>query len=346
VGNLPLKISICDMNPVLLAFCLEPSHGEGIMKIRKISGLIILAVIAFALTGCTKKGLEPGEGYIDVDGGKVWYRIVGSGTATPLLTLHGGPGIPSAYLNPLEVLSDERPVIFYDQLGCGKSPAETDSTDWTLDNFVKRLGQVRAALGLDEVYLYGHSWGSMMAVEYLLTNPTGVKGVILAGPALNIKLWVADANELLGTLSEARQEIIKTNEEAGTFDAPEYQEAVQIFYEKYVACHLPWSEDLVTAFSTMNTELYTYVCGPSEFSITGTLKDYDITGRLGEINVPALVVAGEYDIVSVSSAEYYASLIPDAEVAIVPDAAHISVQDNIDEESQYLREFFSKIEQM
>lgn len=61
------------------------------------------------------------EGYIDVPGGKVWYREIGiERKGIPLLALHGGPGAPHDYLEPIEALGDERPVIFYDQLGSAR----------------------------------------------------------------------------------------------------------------------------------------------------------------------------------------------------------------------------------
>jgi len=65
------------------------------------------------------------EGYIPVTGGRVWYRIVGAGTGIPLLTLHGGPGANSAYLESLSALADERPVVFYDQLGAESPITQT-----------------------------------------------------------------------------------------------------------------------------------------------------------------------------------------------------------------------------
>ena len=92
-------------------------------------------------------GVTPGEGFIDVEGGQVWYQIVGSADATPLLMLHGGPGAPSYYLKPLERVAVDRPVVFYDQLGVGRSPAPADTALWTVERFVKELARVRAALG-------------------------------------------------------------------------------------------------------------------------------------------------------------------------------------------------------
>ncbi|HJT55967.1 MAG TPA: alpha/beta fold hydrolase, partial [Ktedonobacteraceae bacterium] len=79
------------------------------------------------------------EGYIPVTGGLVWYKMVNSGNGIPLLTLHGGPGSPHDYLEPLEQLADERPVIFYDQLGCGKSERPDNVALWQRSRFVEEL---------------------------------------------------------------------------------------------------------------------------------------------------------------------------------------------------------------
>src|SRR6185369_3105488 len=149
------------------------------------------ALLALTMVlGCQKPGLKAGEGYVQVEGGRVWYRIVGSGTATPLLVLHGGPGMPSFYLKPLAALADERPVVFYDQLGAGHSERPNDAKLWRTERFIDELVRVRQALGLREIHLYGHSWGSMLATDYLLTHPTGIKSVIFAGPALSIPRWL------------------------------------------------------------------------------------------------------------------------------------------------------------
>src|ERR1700738_2971850 len=106
------------------------------------------------------------QGYIPVEGGRVWYKIVGAGNpGIPLLTLHGGPGYPHDYLEPLQQLADERPVIFYDQLGCGQSDRPDDRALWRIDRFVRELEQVRRSLALERMHLFGHSWGSMLAVD-------------------------------------------------------------------------------------------------------------------------------------------------------------------------------------
>jgi len=77
------------------------------------------------------------EGYIEVPGGRVWYRITGTDRpGIPVLCLHGGPGMPHDYLEPLADLASSRPVIFYDQLGCGRSDRPADDSLWTTDELV------------------------------------------------------------------------------------------------------------------------------------------------------------------------------------------------------------------
>lgn len=309
------------------------------MRMRLGRLLLLLGAAA-----CAPRGLEPGEGFVDVPGGKVWYRVVGSGTATPLLVLHGGPGAPGYYLKPLAALADERPVVFYDQLGAGHSDAITDTTLLTVDRFVAELAAVRAALGLEEIHLLGHSWGTMLAADYLLTQPAGVRSLILASPALSIPMWLADADTLLLTMPDSIQQAVARHEAAGTFDAPEYQGAVMAFYERYLARRLPWSADVDSTFSQLSTMVYGHMWGPSEFTATGTLRDYDRTGRLGEIAIPTLFTTGRYDEARPATVEHYRSLVPGAELAIIENAAHLTMQDDSAENVRVVREFLRRVE--
>jgi len=165
----------------------KKTGDSGLMNFAKISLLMAGIATAFTLFACQTHRLTPSEGYVNVTGGRVWYRIVGSGSRTPLLVVNGGPGNSSHYVKPLSALADERPVIFYDQLGCGRSDRPDDTTLWRTERFVEEVAQIRKALGLEEVHLYGHSWGTMLAVDYMLTKPKGIKSLILASPALSIR---------------------------------------------------------------------------------------------------------------------------------------------------------------
>src|SRR3970040_325423 len=104
------------------------------------------------------------EGKIKIDGYQIWYRRVGNG-GIPLLTLHGGPGAGYDYLEPLERLATDRSVIFYDQLGCGKSDQPDDRSLWRIERFVAEVDKVRQALGLEQIHLLGQWWGGSLAIE-------------------------------------------------------------------------------------------------------------------------------------------------------------------------------------
>lgn len=306
------------------------------------------AALLLVLGGCRpgdgSRSLKPGEGFIEVPGGRVWYRIAGGGTRTPLLVLHGGPGAASTYLKPLAALADERPVVFYDQLGGGHSERPADTRLWRIERFVAELVQVRQALGLREVHLYGHSWGTILATEYMFTQPAGVQSLVLASPALSMSRWIHDADSLRSTLSDSVQAIIAHHEREGTFDSPEYQSAMMAYYQRFLARRQPWSPDVDTTFAQLNLALYGYMQGPSEFTITGTLKDYDCTSRLHEISVPTLFTAGRYDEAVPSTVAQFQSLVPGSELVILENSGHLTMHDEPEGYVRVLREFLHRVE--
>lgn len=305
---------------------------------------ITICLLVVFLAACADAGLSPGEGYVDVEGGRVWYQIVGSGNATPLVLLHGGPGAPSHYLKPLEQIAVDRPVIFYDQLGAGRSDRPTDTSLWRVDRFVEELAQLRAALGLNEVHIHGHSWGSMLAMEYMLTDPKGVKSIVFASPALNVKRWTDDAKRLLTALPEETRSAIERHEEDGTTDAVEYQEAVMEYYKLYLSRSDPWSPDLEAAFEAMNPEIYSLMWGPSEFTATGTLRDYNREEDLPQLNIPVLFTAGRYDEATPETLVHFHSLVPDSEIAIFENSAHMTMLDEPKAYADAIRRFLNSVD--
>lgn len=315
------------------------------MKSIRAHVVVIVAVLSLSLfSGCVPKagapvGLAPRSGFVNVPGGRVWYQIVGNGPGTPLLLLHGGPGVPSYYLKPLAALGNDRPVIFYDQLGCGRSEQPKDSTLWTRERFVAELAAVREQLGLKDVDILGHSWGTMLAVDYMLTKPAGVHALVLSSPALSIPMWEHDADSLKRLMPDSTQEKIRRHEQDGTFDSPEYQSAMNEFYGRFVARKTPMSADAESSFAGLAMPVYGYMEGPSEFTITGTLKGYDATPRLHELGVPTLVTAGEFDEAVPTTAAYFASLIPGAKFARISNSGHLTMHDNPDEYLAEVRAF-------
>jgi len=302
------------------------------MKFRLLLALVFIGTLM--INSCQQKEqLRVGEGYINVDSGKVWYNVVGNGNKTPIIILHGGPGVPSYYLKPLKALGFDRKLIFYDQLGCGKSDHITDTTLMTINHFVEELRTVVKYFNLKEFYLYGHSWGTMLAMDYYLKYPQDIKALILNSPSLSIPMWVADADSLLSTLPDSIQNAVRTSEQNKSYDAPEYQQAVMVFYQNYLARKQPWSADLDSTFSQIG-ESYEYMCGPSEFTL----------GQLGKIKVPILFIAGEFDEAVPSTVRYYQSLVPGAKFKLIRGAAHLTMQDRPDQTNKAISDFIESLE--
>jgi proline iminopeptidase len=262
-----------------------------------------------------------------VDGGTIWYKVSGTGDGTPVILLHGGPGFSSYYLKPLEALGNERKVVRYDQLGGGKSSGLTDTTKMTIAHFVAELDSLRSHLGYQRVHLVGHSWGTILGLEYYRAHPDRVASLTLASAALDIPQWERHARELLGTLPDSMQRAVKTREAEKKFDAPDYQAALESFYAKYVWLR-PVKADLDSMMQQVNTTIYNYMQGPSEFTITGTLKQYDATSFLPKVRVPTLFTVGEVDEADPVTIRKHAAMVPGGKVVVIPDAAHLTTWDN------------------
>jgi proline-specific peptidase len=262
------------------------------------------------------------EGFIEVPGGRVWYRSLGEG-GTPLLCLHGGPGFTHYYLEPLEALADRRQVIFYDQLGCGKADRPQDTALWTVDRFVAELAVVRDALGLDRLHLFGSSWGGMLAMQYVLDRRPALESLILCGSPASMIRWVKDCDELLSAQPAEVYATIREHEEAGFTACPEYQSAILGFYREHVCRMSPWPAGLERSFAEAGYDVYTTMNGPSEFTVTGTLKTWDIMDRLPEIEVPTLLVGGRHDECRPGHLEEMHRRIAGSRLAVIENASHL-----------------------
>lgn len=283
------------------------------------------------------------EALLDVDGGRIWYRRSGTGQGTPVVLVHGGPGFGSFYLKPLEALGDERPVIRYDQLGAGRSDRATDATLFTIERYVAELESLRAALGVERMHVVGHSWGSQLAFEYYRAHPERVASLTLASPSLSVPQWTRNARRLLATISEESQRVIAETEATADYDSPDYQRAVEEFYARYVWLR-PVQADLDSSMAAFGQPSYAHMWGPSEFTVTGTLRSYDATRQLRRIAVPTLYAVGEVDEADTATVRRFASLTPGARFAVIPDAAHILTWDNPDETLRVVREFLRAVD--
>jgi proline iminopeptidase len=267
------------------------------------------------------------EGYLATQWGRIWYGVAGAGPQPPVLTLHGGPGVPHYYfMHAMGELGDERPVVFYHQLGCGRSERPGAPALWTAERFADELVAVvqglRDARALDSrrFHLWGHSWGTALAVLYALTQPPGLLSLTLASPILDISAYRQDLERLLARQPSRVQDAIRTHA-PGT---PEYTAAVDAFYRAHLYRTDPWDACALKAFSAseFGADSYMATVGPSELNYTGNFRDRDDSARLGEVGVPTLLLVGRHDLATPETAAAYQRTLPRGTLVVLENSSH------------------------
>lgn len=275
------------------------------------------------------------ERYVDLSiGYRLWTRTVGDGPGLPLLLLHGGPGGGHDYLEPLAGLAGDRPVIFYDQLGCGRSDRPDSPAMWTIERFADEIDEVRAALGLDRCHLLGQSWGGWLGIEYMLRRPPGVASFVAASTSASIPQFAAECARLIAELPEAHRRALAEQGLRSDYENPAYAAAEKEFYARHV-CRLPeWPDCLMRTVENMTgNQVYETINGPNEFTTIGNLRYWDRIDDLPRIAVPCLITCGRHDELGPVCAATLQAGIPDARTAIFEDSAHVA---HIEEEQAYL----------
>ena len=277
------------------------------------------------------------EGEIPFREGKTWYRIAGEGSKPPLLLLHGGPGSTHNYFEVLDELADRdgRPVIMYDQIGCGNSYIEGHPEYFTAETWIEELKALRQALGLERVHILGQSWGGMMALLYALDyRPEGVCSYILSSTLPSAKLWEREQHRRISYMAEKDQQALSRALATGDYGDPAYLEALDRFMDRHCnPCVRPLPE-CVTRPKKSGKEAYLVGWGPNEFTPTGTLSGFEVTDRLHEIETPCLITSGQRDLCSPYIAKTMFDRLPHAAWELFPDSGHMPF---VDEHKHYCR---------
>lgn len=285
------------------------------------------------------------------DGGHTWYRRTTPRTpaagALPLVVLHGGPGMSHDYLRRLGELAQQgREVIHYDQVGCGRSShhPEAPAGHWSVDLFVTELAGLIEHWGVGGgFHLLGHSWGGMLAPEYVLRHPEGVVSMSLLDSPASMPGWVDATRGRLQDMPAAVRDVIARHEAAGTYDDPEYAGAVEDFYAEYLCRVRPWPQDLRDSLAALDQDptVYSTMIGPSEFTITGSLADWSVAERVAGITVPSLVGYGELDEAG-DSWRPFADHLPDVTVHRFRGASHTPHLETPDEFDRVVGDFLGR----
>ncbi len=281
------------------------------------------------------------EGFLPFEDGQTWYAVEGELPAAddapaPLVVLHGGPGGTHEYLLSLvDLARDGRAVVFYDQLGNGRSTHFPDrgADFWTVDLFVRELAALVAHLAIgDRYHVLGQSWGGFLAQEHALTAPAGMRSLVLSNTAASFPDFVDAANRWRAQLPPEVEATLRRHEAAGTTSDPEYVNACEVFYARHV-CRLPRMPPEVTAtFAAIDSDptVYHTMNGPSEFHVIGSIKDWHATDRLHRITAPTLVICGRYDEAAPELQTPLVEQIADSRLVIFEKSSHLPMWEERD----------------
>ena len=262
------------------------------------------------------------EGFLERPIGRTWYRVTGKRGRTPLVCLHGGPGSTHAYFAPLERLADERPIVLYDQIGCGRSDRPAD-VDWSVAVFLEELDALRAHLGLDRVHLLGTSWGGMLALEHALARQETLESLILSSTLATAAQWAAEAKRLHDELGGGEDD----------FEARHvYRGADCIEIRRWRA--------------ERGKDVYEAMWGPNEWTITGALDGWDLSARLGELKLPAIVLRGGHDVATPAVTRTLPDGLPQAREVVFEESAHMPVLEETERYLAAVRRFLYAVEAM
>ena len=273
---------------------------------------------------------QEGRLAVDTAGHEIYYRLFGSGSET-LVGLHGGPGAHHVGIQRLgEIAGDGLQVLLYDQLGSGKSDVPDDTSLWTVPRFVQELETLRTSLELGRMHLYGQSWGGMLALQYVLEHPAGVKSLVLSNTGSSTAEIYRSMTQLKLDLGAETFVRMVVDETKGNLESPEYEERTLQLLARHLRRATPFEigrsleefDEVMTPLLAAHGPAYLHMWGPHEFLLTGTLADWDVTDRLGEIDAPALIVCGWYDEVDIRCHRILSDGIRDNELVIFGNSSH------------------------
>lgn len=249
------------------------------------------------------------------------------------------------YLTDLDRLAGlpdlEREVIYYDQAGCGQSGRPDGVPPWTLTLFVDELEALVTELGLESFDLLGHSAGGWISLSFALRRPAGLRRLVLASTCADMPLYQREIRALKDALPDGLGAVIDRCEAAGTTNSAEYGRAFGTFQRLHVLRleHMP--DHMLTSIAGLNEEIYDALLGP-EWNMRGSLREWSVVDRLGELDLPVLVTSGRFDEMTPSTVRPMVEGIPGALWRIFENSAHMAMMEEPELYAQVVGDFLGK----
>ena len=287
------------------------------MTTRRV-GLLVLGLVGPGLAACPapRLGLEHGDHRIVSDGVEIVYHVLGTG---PLCIVHpGGPGLEWRYLRMPE-LERHLTLVYLEPAGTGASGALTEVPRTLVRRHAADLEAVRHALGVDRIFLLGHSYGGGVAMRYAIEHGEHLRGLVLYGTsAVTDAEWGKDNDaavlgfEHTSWYAEAHAALLAPP------PPPEYAHdcaKLRRLMPFYFA-------DYETRRAELDPVIASLRCWPRAKELRKEHLD-DLRPELAGVHVPTLVITGRHDwLFPPKWAQVTADALPDARVVVLEASGH------------------------
>lgn len=288
--------------------------------VRRMWMLALLACVAVPVSAQSAR-----QGMLSMDGARLFYEVVGSGD--PIIVVHGGPGLDHEYLRPgLDALATRHTLIYYDQRGTGRSSAELVDSVIDFDAFVDDIDALRQALGYERVSVLGHSFGTLLAIEFARRYPDQIQALVLMNPTEPGSRFreetAARQNELRTAEDLAEMEELRATEGFGARDAGTLSRVYQVAFR-------PLFRDRAK-LADLNLDLSGTTARQGQdvaALLGGSLGPVEWWDRLGEIQAPTLVLHGRYDAPPVEMSQALAEAFPRGSIQVLETGHFPYVED-------------------
>jgi len=280
------------------------------------------------------------EGKINVDGDSIYYKIIGNGE--PLILVHGGPGLDHSYFLPqMRCLMNDYQLIFIDQRACGQSDADVDSSTISVKSFINDIDQIRQQLKLGKVNLLGHSWGGLLAMNYAIKYQTNLKTLILLNTMSPSSEYRAQADSILNTRKNEEDSVafaqIRASEAFKNRESSAYEDFFRVLFRREFF-NKKYADSLTLTFPdsfAANSQILQH--------LGNDLSSYDILSDLNSVEVPTLILYGDYDPLAGIVGQKLKDNIPNSSFVIIPNCGHFPYIESQEEFVEEIRKFKSSI---
>jgi proline iminopeptidase len=264
------------------------------------------------------------------------HRLAGyrTGAGVPLLIVHGGPGVPCAYVYRAHTAyaAEGFEVVSWDQLGCGRSDRPEDKALWTVARYVEEVEQVRRQLGWERFLLLGNSWGGMLGIEYCLHYQQHVQALVIGNSSASMPRLIRGFDRIKAALGPDTVRMMALREAEGTTEHPEYAAARTLLMYRHMCRMDQWPAPLLESMApeAIGTGPFQAMFGPHFFNCSGNLRDWDRMEDLFRVTVPTLLTTSDWDYLLPEYSRLTHEHLPNSELVIFRDSGHLPFWDAAD----------------